>query len=777
MVQAGTTVPTRNAEELAQREQARELGSGLVLAFYRLVKTAQLHALDNMAVHQQIEQTLDTIKLFQAKTGARMSILFAKSTVFVAGQLMKGSRGDYESALELGDMLGRFGFSELIVDHDVGTDDLKKLVAAYAAAAREGASKKLLARPSPNIRLRSVSPAVLAEDEAAQSEEEKIVRAYASAIVVMRRVFENLTARRYQLPHEAKRIAQKLVMLSEGDTPAFLGVTAMRNANHDSAGRAVNTSILAVSMARQLSTDLGVLAKVAMAALLYDVGGPYVLDLPERSDDQPLIIPRMMEDDAARLPAASALILTAMGQLHEASQIRSVIAYEAHWQRNQRILGTLYGGARNASVASRIVKTAHRFNELLTPDPGASKFATPDEAVTTLNAEAEDDVDRAIVALLVGAIGMFPTGSLVELTTGERGVVVSTPSHPADYARPIVRLVTSPAGTPMTPVDIDCVEDEQREVKQVLREADERLLQARQQVLAERGGEAAPQRRPRAKKQYGPGLETTAPPPKKWADSSPPGAPSPNDVATVPPKARPSHPAHGQRKPSRATPLIPREEVTDDELPVPTLPPEEKAAKSSTPSAPQSSPPDAAESAPPSSTPGAATSRPPRPLESQPPTVRRPTDAEASAPSDAPGSAPAGSTDASPTAGLRSHRFALAAPRRDPQGTRHAQHRVRHPRSPRRRTHRKRRAHQDAPRSLARLRAGQGAYRHGGAHRPQGRRARNLPGPRDPAASLEQGAHCAPGPALDRDGLRDGGRLQGWGVAGARQRRRGLARG
>src|SRR5690348_15904495 len=86
----------------------------------------------------------------------------------------------------------------------------------------------------------------------------------------MRRFFEDLRKGKYELPQRVMRVAQRLVDLSMGETPAFLGVTAARNQNYDEAGRSVNTAILALAMTRQVTTDPVQLSRVAMAALLYD---------------------------------------------------------------------------------------------------------------------------------------------------------------------------------------------------------------------------------------------------------------------------------------------------------------------------------------------------------------------------------------------------------------------------------------------------------------------------------------------------------------------------
>ena len=472
----------QNRAELARREQARDLGASLVLQIYRLVKTAQIHALENTAVVQQIEQTAESIRLFSARADSSLSLLFAKSTVFVSGQLLKGSRSVYQAALELGAMLAKLHLSEIVWKPDADAADVRAFVVALLAALRDPSAREALLHPTPRVRLRHVDASLLGDDEGEVSPEEQVLRTYASAIVVMRRVFEDVAAERYALPHQAKRIAQKLVALSEGDTPAFLGVTAMRNANHDDAGRAVNTSILAVAMARQLTDDLGVLARVAMAALLHDVGRALVV-APPTGAPPPLasgVAPPLTREEESRLPACTALVLTAMGKLHEASRVRAVITYEAQWLRRAGALGPLYGdGARPPTVAARIVAAAHRFNELLTPDPGAERFATPDEAIALMTREAPNAVELAVVALLVGAVGMFPTGTIVELTTGERGVVTATSSHPAHYAEPTVRLLYDPDGRPYaTPLEVDLAEDAVRAVAEVVTTHDPLLQRA-----------------------------------------------------------------------------------------------------------------------------------------------------------------------------------------------------------------------------------------------------------------------------------------------------------
>jgi hypothetical protein len=268
-------IMTNDAGELVRREHARDLGANVVLAIYRLAKLAQLHDLANQAFQRQLEQTHAAIVEYGLRAGTNVNILFAQKAVFVAGQLLKGNRATYEQASELGDILEWCGGAELLVQRDVTPPELYQFAESISLALRSEKGKGYR-QPSARIRLRPVADAARLRGLEIENltAEQRVVRTYASAVVIMRRFFEDLSSSHYILPRRIKRVAQSLVDLSDGSTPAFLGVTEVRNQNHDAAGRAVNTAILAVTMAREVTTDRVLLAQIAMAAMMHDVGRP-----------------------------------------------------------------------------------------------------------------------------------------------------------------------------------------------------------------------------------------------------------------------------------------------------------------------------------------------------------------------------------------------------------------------------------------------------------------------------------------------------------------------
>jgi DnaJ-domain-containing protein 1 len=451
----GVDLLSQNSGEMTRRAQSRDLAASIVTALFRLVKLSTLHSLDNQAMKRQVEETVVLVNDYGQRTEHNVSILFAHGSVFVGGLLLRANRGVYEGALELGEILAKVGAAEIGIMRDARESDFYAFASALADSLRSAKPSKI-ERPSPKIRLRGISAVALNREHQIEQRLDpnlQVARTYASAVVIMRRFFEDLRRGKYDLPQRVKRVAQRLVDLSTGETPAFLGVTAARNANHDQAGRAVNTAILSLGMMRQITPDVVMLSRVAMAALLFDTARARIAGAVGRGG--PAVMPQLSEQQENESPAGTAVVLTALGRVNEPSVMRTVMAYEAHWVRRRERLGPVYRGLRQPSMQSRIISVARVFNDMLTPS-GGQEPPPADQAIAMMEQGMTEAADRTALRLLVGALGIFPTGTIVELSTGETALVVQTPGNPSLYSQPRVRVVVDAhGGTLNRPIDVD----------------------------------------------------------------------------------------------------------------------------------------------------------------------------------------------------------------------------------------------------------------------------------------------------------------------------------
>ncbi len=450
-------IVTNDAGDQVRRAHAVDLGEDVVVALHRLARLTRLHDIENQAFARQLEQTHRMVVDYCLRAGSNLNVLFADRVVLIGGQLLKGSRAAYEAATDLGETLAWCGGAELTVARDVTANDLKAFAEALSSALRTRKGKGFVS-PTPKIRLRQVSDAARLRgiDVEHLPLDQKIVRTYASAVVILRRFFDDLRAGRYVLPRRLKRVAQSLVDLSAGNTPSYLGVTEVRNQNHDDAGRAVNTAILAVATARQLTDDRVLLAQIAMAAMMHDVARPRAAGIPGRQGGAMSgIVARLSEDAEDRLPAGAAAVLTALGRVNDPTVRRSVLTYEALWLRRSASIGEVYKGDRPATVHARIIAAARRYNDLVTPEPGLPP-PSPESAIAAMAREARQPQDLTILRMLVATLGVFPVGSVVKLSTGETAEVILGRGEKAKLNQPRIRVIIDARGSVLSrPVEID----------------------------------------------------------------------------------------------------------------------------------------------------------------------------------------------------------------------------------------------------------------------------------------------------------------------------------
>ncbi|MGZ8488574.1 MAG: HD-GYP domain-containing protein [Candidatus Binatia bacterium] len=214
---------------------------------------------------------------------------------------------------------------------------------------------------------------------------------------------------------------------------ASLLLMQMRRFQTDLFTHAVNVCVLSLVVA--LAEDLGDdIATLGMAALLHDIG-------ETRLPRALLHKTNNFTDSEANLlkqhPALGAALLAQAPGI--APMAQSIVL--AH---HERIDGSGYpSGGADLSLYSQIVALTDSYDDMLS---GRNQVALqPTEVLRQLYLQANSgSADRALVEKVIRSLGVYPIGSVVELNTGERGVVVATSRLAA--LKPVVRVIMSRSG-------------------------------------------------------------------------------------------------------------------------------------------------------------------------------------------------------------------------------------------------------------------------------------------------------------------------------------------
>lgn len=421
-------------------EQIRDRGADGLLAIYRLVKNAMIHAIDNDAVRETAQQSAEILRQFAGEVGMPVTVTFVDETVFVCAELLRASRKVYESGLELGQILGKVGTSEIAFEADVTAENLLAFGGALTSALRDPDKKDALTTAKiPAVAVRKVEKelATRKRDEDLLPKERSL-RFYATALCAMRQFFDEVSSGHTLLPHRVKRLSQRLVTLSEMHDGTLLGTMAMAAAHRDDAGRAVQSAVLAVMVARQITDDRAALARLGMSALMADVGRVRVGGVLGRDRLVPLT-----DEQQADTPGSAALVCLATGGVNHPNALRTVTALEVNWRESEHLLGPPWEGKLTPLLHSEILALVRRTLDVIAPRdtaPGCS----PASALETVAADPR--TDRVLLRLLVRAVGVLPTGTVVELEGGEWAVVVGPSGYPESFPAPSVKLVTDRRG-------------------------------------------------------------------------------------------------------------------------------------------------------------------------------------------------------------------------------------------------------------------------------------------------------------------------------------------
>ena len=205
----------------------------------------------------------------------------------------------------------------------------------------------------------------------------------------------------------------------------------------------INVTIISLLLARALSCTEQELHDIGVGAMLHDIGK---MALPDR------LRWCSRELSAPELVIYKAHVdkgVTMVSKLGLSAASRDIVA-----QHHERANGSGYPRALSGdkiSPAARIVSLVNEYDNL--SNPGNPVHAvTPHEALALIYAQQKNAFDSRTLSVFVRLMGVYPPGSVIELSTGHFAMVVSVNS--ARPLRPHV-IIHDPAVPPSEAIIFD----------------------------------------------------------------------------------------------------------------------------------------------------------------------------------------------------------------------------------------------------------------------------------------------------------------------------------
>ena len=205
-------------------------------------------------------------------------------------------------------------------------------------------------------------------------------------------------------------------MLVDGDMCIRLLTS---NAGDNATAHAMNVAVISLLMGRVFGLGDDEMLDLGIGALLHDVGK---IDVPER----------LHHVDERYNPADQALYREHVthGVRHGKRMGLPPGALLVLAQHHEHIDGSgfpLQLKVERLSVAARIVALVNRYDNLCNP-PSLAQALTPHEALSFLFAQARGQYDASMLNSFIRMMGVYPAGSVVQLTDERFALVMSVNS-------------------------------------------------------------------------------------------------------------------------------------------------------------------------------------------------------------------------------------------------------------------------------------------------------------------------------------------------------------
>ena len=283
------------------------------------------------------------------------------------------------------------------------------------------------------------------EEEPEDEDKYKAIRARAkktffSAISVVHNTMNQAKSHNSINIAKTKRVVQNLIDIIIEDESALVEMTALRNFDDYTYVHSVNVCVLSLILGYHLGLDRKRLSNLGVGALIHDIGKTKLpMDLVNKPDSYDEYDWELMR----RHPVYGVKFLLKTRNVEETTARSASAVYEHHISYD----GTGYPELlkkRMPTLFARMVAITDTYNAMSSGRIYHRKKNLPDEVITNMVNRAGRAFDPILLKVFVNAMGIYPVGTVVALSSNQVGIV--TKSNPKDPESPKVKIVADESG-------------------------------------------------------------------------------------------------------------------------------------------------------------------------------------------------------------------------------------------------------------------------------------------------------------------------------------------
>jgi putative nucleotidyltransferase with HDIG domain len=405
-------------------------GENFVSLFYTLQKAVQVYDLKNDVVQNAVQKLFEYINFIFTAVPS-IEIVRYRDYVFFNKHRLRFKVDRYASLQFLDSKLKELKLKSIVFRPGIDQDEILKFCFIFKED-RELFSREFTSQKFDHTSIEFST----GEDEIPEllKDGKRVKRTYFNALKGVRNLMHNLWTKQPVDVKRSRRIVYNLIQSLFQDEYGLVALTTLKNFDEYTYNHSLNVGILSIALGQRIGLDKNGLSKVGTAGLLHDIGK---IEIPKE-----LLYKVELTDEEWEIIKGHSMygvkeILKIRGT-DEIGMISMAVSLQHHWNCD----GTGYPKREKDEdpiLFAKIVRICDAYDAMTTPRTYQPLPYLFHYALRILWAHRGSWFDQILVKVFIQLLGVYPVGSVLELSSDEVGLVVKQNAGSLDL--PIVKII------------------------------------------------------------------------------------------------------------------------------------------------------------------------------------------------------------------------------------------------------------------------------------------------------------------------------------------------
>ncbi len=436
---------THQPKQLISEFQKRRniLGERFLIALYRLTSTVKIYQSNNEVLRDCAKEFMDIIAQWVAEEGY-LTIRSSRGQFFLYEEKLIYQRENINVIKEMLDyfeqrMIPGFRFSHAI--NDTSIEEILTFTRLLNNAEKEEDPLPRLRQKLAEGSFQWVEIDYLPEtiQEEYNEELKEIARkTYSYALSSVKEVSQKIASQGRAGVLKLKRIVQDMVDFLSEDDPVLLSMSTIREYDDYTYTHSVNVAILSLCLGKRIGLPKVSLSWLGICGLVHDLGK---LDVPQEILNKP---GKLTDSEFREMEKHPLRSVSQIFKLRASRDLKAKILLPP-LEHHMKYDFSGYPRVRRKqplSLFGRIIGIADVFDAFSSPRVYRPIAYSPDKVLGIMMEGAGKDFDPLLLKVFINMLGVYPVGTLLQLDSDEKGLVVAS-AESENKSRPIIVLLKS----------------------------------------------------------------------------------------------------------------------------------------------------------------------------------------------------------------------------------------------------------------------------------------------------------------------------------------------